>query len=77
MTKMLIGVFERLFESYKVLVIQGSHGWAIPFRVLLIPVSIFFYALTFLVIVTILPLVICVALPISTISKVKISKARE
>ncbi len=77
MTKMIIGVFERLFESYKVLVIQGSNSWALPFRVLLIPVSIFFYALTLLVILTILPLVIFIAVPISTISKVRVSKARE
>ncbi|MGH7799064.1 MAG: hypothetical protein ACREOW_00355 [Thermodesulfobacteriota bacterium] len=77
MTKMIIGVFERLFESYKVLVIQGSNGWAIPFRVLLIPISIFFYALTLLVILAIALLVILIAVPISTISKVRVSKASE
>lgn len=77
MTKMIIGVFERLFESYKVLVIQGSNGWAIPFRVLLIPISIFFYALTLLVILAIVLIVILIAVPISTISKVRVSKASE
>jgi hypothetical protein len=72
---MIIGVFERLLESYKVLVIQGSNGWAIPFRVLLIPISIFFYALTLLVILAIILLVIFIA--ISTISKVRVSKSSE
>lgn len=77
MTKMTIGVFERLLESYKVLVIQGSNGWAIPFRVLLIPISIFFYVLTLLVILAIILLVIFIAVPISTISKVRVSKSSE
>jgi hypothetical protein len=77
MTRMIIGVFERLFESYKALVIQRSNGWAIPFRVLLISVSVFFYALTLLVILAILPLVIFIAVPISVVSKIKISKSRD
>ncbi len=77
MTKMIIGVFDRLFESYKVIVIQSSNGWAIPFRALLVPISLFCYALTFLVILAILLLVIFIAVPISMISKVRISKFRE
>ncbi|HEY7535982.1 MAG TPA: hypothetical protein VH878_08545 [Thermodesulfobacteriota bacterium] len=74
MAKMIIGVFERLFESYKALIIQSSNGWAIPFRILLIPISLFFYALTLLVILAILLLVIFIAVPISIISKLRISK---
>jgi hypothetical protein len=74
MARMIIGVFERFFESYKALVIKGTNGWAIPFRILLIPASIFFYALLLLVIFAILLLAIFIAVPISAISKIKISK---
>ena len=73
MNRMVIGVLERFFQSYKALVIEGTNGLAITFRILLIPVSIFFYALTLIVILAIFPLVIFIALPISEISKLKIS----
>ena len=76
MIRMIIGVFERFLESYKALFIDGTNGWAIPFRILLIPASIFFYALTLLVILAILLLSIFIAVPISAISKIKIPKPR-
>jgi hypothetical protein len=76
MTKVIIGVLGRLFESYKVFVIQSSSSWAIPFRVVLIPVSLFFYALTLLVILAILILVMFIAVPISIISQLRIPKFR-
>ncbi len=77
MGKMIISIFERLFESYIALVIEGSRNWAVPIRVLFIPVSIFFYALTLFVIFTILPLVILIAVPISAVSKIKLSRSRD
>jgi len=73
MDRMIIGVLERFFQSYKTLVIEGTNGSAIPVRILLIPFSIFFYTLTLLVILAILPLVIFITLPISAVSKIKIS----
>jgi hypothetical protein len=68
---MIIGVLERFFQSYKVLVIENTNGWAVPLRVLLIPISIFFYALTLLVILSILLLVIFITVPISLLSRIK------
>jgi hypothetical protein len=73
MDRMIIGVLERFFESYKALVIEGTNGSTITVRILLIPLSIFLYTLTLLVILAILPLVIFIVLPISAVSKIKIS----
>jgi hypothetical protein len=70
---MIIGVLERFFQSYKALVVEGTNGWNLLFRILLIPVSIFFYALTLLVILSILILVIFITVPIWAVSRIKIS----
>lgn len=73
MYRMIIGVLERFFQSYKALVIEGTNSWAFLFRVLLILTSIFLYALTLLVILSILLLVIFITVPIWAVSKIKIS----
>jgi hypothetical protein len=70
---MIIGVLERFFQSYKALVVEGTNGWNLLFRILLIPVSVFFYALTLLVILSILILVIFITVPIWAVSRIKIS----
>ncbi len=70
---MIIGVLERFFQSYKALVIEGTNNWAFLFRVLFIPASIFLYALTLLVILSILLLVIFITVPIWAVFKIKIS----
>jgi type IV secretory pathway VirB3-like protein len=72
MHRMIIGVLERFFQSYNALVIEGTNGWPLLFRILLIPVSIFFYALTLLVILSILLLVIFITVPIWAVSRIKI-----
>jgi hypothetical protein len=72
MYRMIIGALERFFQSYKALVIGGTNGWPLLFRILLIPVSILFYVLTLLVILSILLLVISITVPIWAVSRIKI-----
>ncbi|MER3446510.1 MAG: hypothetical protein C4291_06525 [Candidatus Dadabacteria bacterium] len=69
---MAIAVLGRFFQSYKALVIESTNGWTLLLRIPLIPVSIFFYVLTLLVILSILLLVIFITVPISVVSRVKI-----
>ena len=69
MLKMLFTVISRFIESYGSFVIQISKDWFFLYRIIFIPVSLFFYCLTFLVILSVLLIVIFIASPISYISK--------
>jgi len=66
---MIYTVLSRFIESYSSVVIQLSKDWFILYRALFVPLSLFIYCLTFLVIATVLLIVIFVAVPISFISK--------
>jgi len=69
MFNMIYTVLSRFIESYSSVVIQLSKDWFILYRALFVPLSLFIYCLTFLVIATVLLIVIFVAVPISFISK--------
>ncbi len=71
MKKTIKGIFERFFGSYGEISIQFSKNRSILFRVLLAPILVFIYALTFLVILAVVLIVLLVVLPISVIPKVK------
>jgi hypothetical protein len=72
---MIISAFITLIESYKTFIIQPSKDWFTPFRILFMAISIFVYAFASLVVLTVLLIVILIALPISTFSKIMISKS--
>lgn len=69
MIEMVVTVLSRFIQSYSSMVLQLSRGWFILFKILFIPVSLYIYCLTFLVIVTVLLIVVVIAFPISFISK--------
>ncbi len=69
MLKMLYTVISRFIGSYGSFVAQVSKDWFFLYRVFFIPVSLFFYCLTFLVILSVLLIVIFIAAPISYLSK--------
>ena len=66
---MVVTVLSRFIQSYSSMVLQLSRDWFILFKILFIPVSLYIYCLTFLVIVTVLLIVVVIAFPISFISK--------
>lgn len=69
MLEMVVTVLSRFIQSYTSVVLQLSKDWFILFRVLFIPVSIYIYCLTFLVIVTVLLIVVIIVFPLSFFSK--------
>ena len=69
MFEMVVTVLSRFIQSYGSVVLQLSKNWFILFRILFIPVSLFIYCLTFLVIVTVLLIVVLIAFPLSFLSK--------
>ena len=69
MIEMVVTVLSRFIQSYSSMVLQLSRDWFILFKILFIPVSLYIYCLTFLVIVTVLLIVVVIAFPISFISK--------
>lgn len=70
MLEMVVTVLSRFIQSYTSVVLQISKDWFILFRILFIPVSLYIYCLTFLVIVTVLLIVVIIAFPLSFFSKV-------
>jgi hypothetical protein len=72
MKKMIVSVFvKRFLGSFKELFIHILKDRFILFGVLLIPILIFIYALTFLVILALVILVIFIVVPISAVSRTK------
>ncbi len=70
MLKMLFTVISRFIGSYGSIVMQVSKDWFFLYRLVFIPVSLFIYCLTFLVILSVLLIVIFIAAPMSFLSKV-------
>ncbi len=70
MLEMVVTVLSRFIQSYTSVVLQISKDWFILFRILFIPVSLYIYCLTFLVIITVLLIVVIIAFPLSFFSKV-------
>lgn len=68
MIEMVVTVLSRFIQSYSSMVLQISRDWFILFKIVFIPVSLYIYCLTFLVIVTVLLIVVVIAFPISFIS---------
>ncbi|HET7289373.1 MAG TPA: hypothetical protein VFJ67_02960 [Thermodesulfobacteriota bacterium] len=69
MFEMVVTVLSRFIQSYSSMVLQLSKDWFILFKILFIPVSLYIYCLTFLVIVTVLLIVVVIAFPLSFLSK--------
>jgi hypothetical protein len=63
MFEMVVTVLSRFIQSYTSVGLQLSKDWFILFRVLFIPFSLYIYCLTFLVIVTVLPIVVIIMFP--------------
>ncbi len=63
MINMIKSVIKTFFQSYKSLVFQPIENWHLILKILIIPVSIFIYALTFLVISTVLLIVALITAP--------------
>lgn len=70
MFEMIYTVLSRFIGSYSSVVLQLSKDWMLPLKVLFIPVSLFVYCLTFLVISTVLLIVVFIAFPLSYASKI-------
>lgn len=66
---MVVTVLSRFIQSYSSMVLQLSKDWFILFKIVFIPVSLYIYCLTFLVIVTVLLIVVVIAFPLSFLSK--------
>ena len=71
MRKTIAGIAERFIGSYKEIALEIS-GRFILFRVLLLPVLMFVYALTFIVILAMVLIVILVVIPVSSVSRANI-----
>jgi len=69
MIEMVVTVLSRFIQSYSSMVLQLSRDWFILFKIVFIPVSLYIYCLTFLVIVTVLLIVVVIAFPLSFMSK--------
>ncbi len=69
MKKTIIGIFERFFGSYGDISAQFSQNRSILLKILLIPILVFIYTLTLVVISTVVLIVLLVVLPISAIYK--------
>ncbi len=69
MLEMVFTVLSRFIESYRSVVLQLSKDWFILYKILFIPLSLFIYCLTFLVISTVMLIVVFIAYPMSFISK--------
>ena len=69
MFEMVVTVLSRFIQSYSSMVLQISKDWFILFKIVFIPVSLYIYCLTFLVIVTVLLIVVLIAFPLSFLSK--------
>jgi hypothetical protein len=69
MFEMVVTVLSRFIQSYSSMVLQLSKDWFILFKIVFIPVSLYIYCLTFLVIVTVLLIVVVIAFPLSFLSK--------
>lgn len=70
LTQMIVAVFMRLVDSYKTFIVQPTKNWFFPFRISLAVAAIFIYALTSLVVFTVLLIVVFISLPISLLSKI-------
>lgn len=69
MLEMVVMVLSRFIQSYSSMVLRLSKDWFILFKIVFIPVSLYIYCLTFLVIVTVLLIVVVIAFPLSFLSK--------
>jgi hypothetical protein len=69
MLEMIVTVLSRFIQSYSSMVLRISKDWFILFKIVFIPVSLYIYCLTFLVIVTVLLIVVVIAFPLSFLSK--------
>ena len=69
MLEMVVTVLSRFIQSYSSMVLRISKDWFILFKIVFIPVSLYIYCLTFLVIVTVLLIVVVIAFPLSFLSK--------
>jgi len=69
MFEMVVTVLSRFIQSYSSMMLEISKDWFILFKIVFIPVSLYIYCLTFLVIVTVLLIVVVIAFPISFLSK--------
>jgi len=69
MLEMVVTVLSRFIQSYSSMVLRLSKDWFILFKIVFIPVSLYIYCLTFLVIVTVLLIVVVIAFPLSFLSK--------
>jgi len=69
MLEMVVTVLSRFIQSYSSMVLRLSNDWFILFKIVFIPVSLYIYCLTFLVIVTVLLIVVVIAFPLSFLSK--------
>lgn len=69
MIEMVVTVLSRFIQSYSSMVLQLSRDWFILFKIVFIPISLYIYCLTFLVIVTVLLIVVVIAFPLSFMSK--------
>ncbi len=69
MLEMVVTVLSRFIQSYTSVVLQISKDWFILFKALFIPVSLYIYCLTFLVIIAVLLIVVIIAFPLSFFSK--------
>jgi hypothetical protein len=70
MLEMVVTVLSRFIQSYSSMVLRLSKDWFILFKIVFIPVSLYIYCLTFLVIVTVLLIVVMIAFPLSFLSKI-------
>ncbi len=70
MIQMIITVITRFIQSFGSIVLEMSKDWFFLYKLIFIPVSIVFYCLTFLVILSVLLTVILIAVPISYLSNV-------
>lgn len=69
MLEMIVTVLSRFIQSYSSMVLRLSKDWFILFKIVFIPVSLYIYCLTFLVIATVLLIVVVIAFPLSFLSK--------
>lgn len=69
MLEMVSTVLSRFIQSYTSVVLQLSKDWFFPFKILFVPLSLFIYCLTFLVIVAVLLIVVMIVFPLSFFSK--------
>ena len=70
MISMFFSVIYKFISSYGSIVMEVSKDWFILFRILFIPISLFIYALAFLVVLSVLLIVIFIATPILYISMI-------